>query len=358
MIDRLKLTNFRSYSDHEIEFGPDINLVVGPNASGKTNLLESLYVLAVTKSFRAKDRELIKHGQEFFRIEASSETDNYSLGYQVTDGRQEKRVSHGDAKKPLTSHVGTITVVLFEPGDLQMIWGPPEGRRRYLDLILCQTDKEYLKTLNQYRRVLRQRNSLLANFDTGRIKGEIFTWDIKLTELAAILHDRRVELLSYLSPLVNDIYAEIAGHGPEMEFVYLPSVSGDYADAFMAALASNLVTDLATGFTTIGPHREDFRISFKNNDITSIASRGEVRTSVLALRLAELSYSQQRTDKKPILLLDDVFSELDQTRRQDLVRRLEGYQTIITTTEADSILPDIKGSYQIIETKNNARTNR
>lgn len=357
MIDRLQLTNFRSYADHTIELGPEINLVVGPNASGKTNLLESLYVLAVTKSFRAKDRELIKHGQDFFRVEASSGDDKYSLGYQITDGKQEKRVAHGEAKKPLSSHVGTITVVLFEPGDLQMIWGPPEGRRRYLDMILCQTDPEYLRALNQYRRVLRQRNSLLANFDTGRIKDEIFTWDIKLTELATILYERRVELLGYLSPLVNDIYAEIAGHSPVMEFSYLPSVSGKYADAFMAALANNLPSDLAAGFTTIGPHREDFKTSFKNNDITSIASRGEVRTSVLALRLAELSYSQQRTDKKPILLLDDVFSELDQARRQDLVRRLEGYQTIITTTEADSILPDIKGTYQIIETKN-ARANR
>ncbi len=350
-IEGLELTNFRSYERVAFELHPDVTLVVGPNASGKTNLLESLYVLASTKSFRAKDRDLIRHEQDHFRIVARTSETEYALGLSVAGGSLEKKITRDGVKKTLVGHVGQIQVTLFEPSDLQLVSGPPEGRRKYLDFILCQTDRLYLKTLQQYRRVLKQRNTLLDGFDMERIREQIFAWDVKLAELACEIYDRRCELLGVLNEAIPRLYGDIAGGGEAVACEYLPSVSGDYAGGFLAALTQNFTRDLAAGFTTIGPHREDFKVAFKNNDITAVASRGEVRTVVLAMKLAELGYAEERTGIRPILLLDDVFSELDRDRRSFLLNRLSGHQTIITTTDADAITREFHTPHAIITTE-------
>lgn len=350
-ITSLNLTNFRSYDEREFIIGSNVTLVVGPNASGKTNLLESLYVLASTKSFRTRDHGLIRHSQDHFRIVAKVDNDEVALGYQMQDGHQTKQVSRNGVKQSLVSHVGTIQVTLFEPTDLELVAGPPERRRKYLDYILCQTDQGYLKVLNEYRRVLRQRNSLLSAFDTSRIRDEIFAWDVKLTELAAEIYIRRTRLIEFLNELIPPLYQDVAAEAVALDLTYVASVDpADYASSFMDELARRLTTDLAAGFTTIGPHREDFKVSFKNNDITNIASRGETRTVVLVMKLAELAYSEERSGIKPILLLDDVFSELDSNRRKYLIQKVRDHQTIITTTEADTV-KGIDRGYQLIETE-------
>jgi DNA replication and repair protein RecF len=336
-LTKLQLTNFRSYPEAVFELSPAITLVVGPNASGKTNLLEAIYVLASTKSFRAKDQELIHHGQDYFRLVGQADSNELALSFGGT-GAVSKRVSHNGAKKTLVTHVGSLQTVLFEPSDMELISGTPERRRRYLDYILCQTDRAYLKMLNQYRRVLKQRNSLLSAFDTGRIQQEIFAWDVQLTELASVIYSRRLELIAHINELAHDLYAEIAGSRQELDLIYVSSVDGDdYAEVFLHELATRLTRDLAAGFTTIGPHREDFKVRFKNNNITAVASRGEVRTAVLVLKMAELAYSEAVSGQKPLLLLDDVFSELDASRRRYLTQAIRGYQSVITTTEADAI---------------------
>jgi DNA replication and repair protein RecF len=346
----LELTNFRSYERAAFELHPDVTLVVGPNASGKTNLLESLYVLASTKSFRAKDRDLVRHEQDFYRIAAQAGEEEYALGFSMADGRAEKKITHGGVKRTLVGHVGQIQVTLFEPSDLALPSGPPDGRRRYLDFILCQTDRTYLKTLQQYRRVLKQRNALLDGFDMERIREQIFAWDVKMAELACEIYERRQGLLEVLNEAIPLLYAEIAGAGELVELEYVPSVDGVYAERFLETLARNLTRDLAAGFTTIGPHREDFKVRFKNNDITAVASRGEVRTVVLACKLAELQYAEARTGIRPVLLLDDVFSELDRDRRSFLLNRLRDHQTIITTTDADAITREFHTPHMVIRT--------
>jgi DNA replication and repair protein RecF len=350
-IERLELANFRSYEGAAFELHPDVTLVVGPNASGKTNLLESLYVLASTKSFRAKDRDLVRHDQDHFRVVAKTGEVEYALGVSTAGGGMEKKITHDGVKKTLVSHVGAIQVTLFEPTDLDLVAGPPEGRRRYLDFVLCQTDRTYLKTLQQYRRVLKQRNALLDGFEMGAIKEQIFAWDMKLAELAVEIYERRMRLLGVLNGMVPRVYGEIAGDEVEVELEYLPSVKGTYAEEFLDTLARNLTRDLGAGFTTIGPHREDFKVHFKNNDITAVASRGEVRTVVLAMKLAELDYAGEQTGVRPILLLDDVFSELDRERRGFLLGRLAGHQTIITTTDADAITREFHTPHSIISTE-------
>ena len=349
-LQSLHLTNFRSYPEMSFELNSAVTLVVGPNASGKTNLLESLFVLASTKSFRARDRDLVRHGEDFFRIAATSDTTEYALGLRVHPGT-EKRVTHDGVKRSLVHHIGQIQATLFEPTDLELVGGPPEGRRRYLDYILCQTDRNYLKTLHDYRRVLRQRNALLEGFTVESVRGQIFSWDVKLAELAADIFIARTRLIDYLNSHLPALYADIAGSPAQVRLAYLPTVTGDnYATNFLDALTRNLPRDLGAGFTTIGPHREDFKVEFKNNDVMAEASRGEVRTLVLALKLAELGYSSERTGLRPLLLLDDVFSELDHDRRTYLLQRLSGYQTVITTTDADAVVRELSVPHSVIYT--------
>ncbi len=347
----LELTNFRSYERARYELHPAVTLVVGPNASGKTNLLESLYTLASTKSFRAKDRDLIRHEQDHFRIVGSGDEVEYALGLSVAGGPLEKRITHDGTKRTLVGHVGQIQVTLFEPTDLELTAGPPDGRRKYLDFLLCQTDRGYLKTLQAYRRVLKQRNALLEGLEMEALRRQIFAWDLKLTELASEIYQQRQDLLVQLNASLPGLYGDIAGSVVDLELEYLPSVAGDsYGDAFMEALNNNLMRDLGAGFTTIGPHREDFRVHFKNNDISAVASRGETRTVVLALKLAEVGYAETKTGIRPILLLDDVFSELDRNRRGYLLERLRDHQTLITTTDADAVTREIKAPHSIIST--------
>jgi DNA replication and repair protein RecF len=311
-------------------------------------LLEGLYVLASTKSFRAKDRELIRHSQDHYRIVVRTDESEFALGYSVASGPTEKKITHDGVKRSLVSHVGKIQVTLFEPTDLELVSGVPESRRRYLDYILCQTDRSYLKILQQYRRVLKQRNALLDGYQVEQVKREIFAWDLKLAELAAEVYEHRIRLMSDLNMAIPHLYQDIAGSVEELELIYMPSIEGNYRHDFMDILSRNFARDLAAGFTTIGPHREDFKVRFKNNNIAAVASRGEVRTVVLAMKLAELAYSEARTGIRPILLLDDVFSELDEDRRSFLLDRLHGHQTVITTTNIDAIAREFSTAHSII----------
>lgn len=334
MLSRLSLTNFRSYSEHQVELDPKLTVVVGPNATGKTNLLEAVFVLATTKSFRAKDAELIHHDQDFYRITANTPDGEIGLGYQKTNQATEKRAYHEGVKQPLIRHLTKLKVVLFEPNDIQLVLGSPDRRRRYLDFILTQTDPNYLSLTHRYKRVLQQRNRLLSdwNGDTS----ELFAWNIKLAELAADIDAARRQVVDHINNLAMEGYAKIAGHAEPVELRYIGTADPvDYPSHFIRLLETNQARDLGAGFTTIGPHRDDIEINFKNADITSVASRGEIRTVVLALKLAELTYIKQKTGIPPILLLDDVFSELDDQRRSLLSQAFEGHQVIITTTDGD-----------------------
>jgi DNA replication and repair protein RecF len=349
MLRELELTNFRSYATARVKLHPEVTLVVGPNASGKTNLLEALYVLATTKSFRAADADLVRRGEEYYRVVVRGKAE-YALGLAYTAGGWQKQLTRDGAKVPLAAHVGDLQVVLFEPAHLEMVSGPPEGRRRYVDFILCQTDRRYLKTLRSYKRVLRQRNALLGGAGGGAaVAGsQLFAWNVKLAELAVEIVARRTELLVALGASLPGLYAGVAGAAPELTLEYLPSVSGDYGDGFLEALERNLARDLAAGFTTIGPHREDWRVRFGGAAVGAVASRGEVRTLVLALKLAEMDYLESRTGRRPLLLLDDVFSELDSSRRASLINRLQGRQSVITTTDADAVVRAITSPLAVV----------
>lgn len=351
MINYLRLENFRSYRKGEFELHPDITLVVGPNASGKTNLLESLYVLSRTKSFRAKDADLVRRGESYYLVEVSHSGESVSLGFSGEGLSSEKRIRRNGVRKSLASHIGTVPVVLFEPSDLQLVSGPPEGRRRYLDGVLAQTDRAYLKSITEYKRILRQRNTLLSEGDKPGLRDELFGWDVQLAQSANIIYQKRVKLLQHINEVAAGLYEDIAAISVPISLDYQATVdTSDYSSAFIEELASRVRADLGAGFTTIGPHREDFSVSFKGQPINTVASRGEVRTLVLVLKLAELLYNESVTNTRPLLLLDDVFSELDTSRRSYLLKRLQGYQSVITTTDADIVMAELGGKYKLIKT--------
>ena len=344
-ITRITLNSFRSYGDQSFTLDPGVTLIIGPNGSGKTNILEALYVMATTRSFRAKDEALVRQGSDVLSIEASSPETEYRFAYQKLPTIA-KKVTHNGVKKSLRSHIGTVPVVLFEPGDLQLLAGPPSARRAYIDTILCQTDPEYLQALNEYKRALKQRNALLRGHDYVPVD-ILFAWNVQLTGPAIIIRTKRQEFIAYLQTKLPSLYAAIAGKSHELTITYQPNPDNVFANEaeLLAQLEASAQRDSMAGFTTTGPHRDDLLVMFDGHPIDARASRGEHRSVVLALKLAELEYQNEFARSRPLFMLDDVFSELDSYRRGFLLEAIGDYQTIVTTTEADTVKD--KGYYTI-----------
>lgn len=347
MIRSLALTNFRSYKSIELNFEDNLTVISGPNAVGKTNLLESIFVASTTKSFRARDIDLINTNEDFFRVVAQFHDDSVELSLTTQGGSKAKRLKLNNKKQSLHSLLGRNPITLFEPHDMGLFDGAPDQRRRYMDTVLSQLSPVYAIALNAFKRILRQRNSLLHS---AKVQGrhvsedEIFVWDVQIAQPAQELYQQRCQLIETLSPIMHQVYSEIAGKDTSLKLVYEPSVEMDTMN-YLDKLSQNHARDAAVGFTTSGPHRDDMRLDFKLGNITSTASRGETRTIILALKIAEMRLLQDRLKLKPILLLDDVFSELDAERRKHLMELIANQQTLLTTTEVDKNIP--KNSYII-----------
>ncbi len=365
MISTLRLQNFRSYKDSSFEFDDGINIVVGPNASGKTNLLEAILVLASGKSYRARDGELICYKSKWARLdgffgEASrivKITTPSSSPTSIGDPENKKqkkldsRFRGNDAigspsklfeldDKPFKrlSLERTIPVVLFEPNHLQLVSRGPDQRRQFFDDILERTEPGFKTLDGQYRRTLAQRNSLLKQGPT-RAGEQLFAWNIRLSELGGKIATHRQILCDDINKTISRTYGHIAGKRTKVNLVYEASVDpAHYSTKLLKKLENTIDIDLARGFTTYGPHREDITISLNGQPAASSASRGEIRSLILALKIYELKLVEKTRGSRPIFLLDDVFSELDGSRRQHLVEYLKDYQTIITTTDADAVM--------------------
>lgn len=327
-ISDLHLTNFRSYEDQRFNFESGINLITGPNGSGKTNILEAIYMLGMTRSFRGLPRQITRHGEEWFRVEASLESGDTAA---VAWANKHKRIQYnGEDKKP-KDYIGFLPVVLFEPGSLQVVYGSPRHRRQLLDRILSFTDPRYLTCLLQMRRILTQRNSLLRQPHSSR--DDVFGWDVLLVEQADYIRARREELLQHLHDRVADIYQRITGGTEETTLRYASKTdSSSYGDELLRQLEQTIDIDRKYGTTSHGPHRDDVNISYNGKPLANAGSQGEVRTAVVALVLAELEYHRDHAGTPPVLLLDDVFSELDETRQAALLEHIHELQTIITAT--------------------------
>lgn len=334
----VELKNFRSYSEYSFELEPGVNIVVGPNASGKTNLLEALYVLSRGKSFRVRDRDLIKYGKNWLRIIGRHGTNTRTI--KIKTGTQDKRpektieINKTTKKRLLTDDI--LPVALFEPSHLRLLTGSPKRRREFLDQIIIQTQPDYSQTIRKYERSLKQRNALLKR--GGFVGDELFVWNIKLAELGSQINRRRNQLIRALNRKASGIYSEIAKQKTAVRFIYHNSIEAkDYATTLIRRL-NQPENDLRYGFTRVGPHREDFLVKINSKPSQQTASRGETRTLVLSAKIIEIKLLEKQTGKKPLLLFDDVFSELDGARRNALAKYLSDYQTIITTTDADAVV--------------------
>lgn len=308
MINKLTLQNFRNYSKREFEFG-DKTLIVGENGAGKTNILEAIYLLATGKSFRAdRDSEMITYNGQWTIV--NGQCDEIEL--KITIDERKKFEVNGIPRRQI-DFVGKLKAVLFAPQDLDLITGSPGNRRRYLDFVICQMDREYHRCLVSYEKGLRQRNKLLSLIRDGFAnKSQLYFWDKLLIKNGEYISQKRQE---YLSSLSSDTY----------EAVYNRSLISE------DRLKQYEIEEVAAATTLVGPHRDDFVVNFKNKDVSKYGSRGEQRMAVLWLKQNEIKY----LGESPLLLLDDIFSELDQKHREAVMEFVETYsgQVIATSTE-------------------------
>jgi DNA replication and repair protein RecF len=332
----LTLRNYRNYGRLQLELGPHLNVFLGQNAQGKTNLLESVAILALSSSPRARrESDLIGPLATEATVEAVAEGGGrrVELSFQVVreTERTAKTIRVDGVPRRAVDLPGEVRATLFWPEDLSLVKGGPEHRRRFLNEMLVQVVKGYGRELARYRRVLDQRNHLLRQVGAGQQgRDALEVWDDELATIGAGLAAARAAAVGELSPLAAAHHAAISG-GEELVVGY----AGPPAD-LAGALRASIEEDLRRGSTGTGPHRDDLAISIQQSDARSFASQGQQRTAVVSLKLAESDLIEARSGERPILLLDDVLSELDPTRREALLARVgEAGQVIVTSVEAD-----------------------
>ena len=358
----LKLQDFRSYQQKNLQFSSQTTLLVGPNAVGKTNILEAIVLLATGKSFIAeKEAEMIRNGAEIGRVEGeigdsdSEKKENLRLSVVLTKGWlqgekvSKKRLLVNGVAKRLMDFAGNLRVVLFQPEDLNLVLGSPSKRRDYLDFVLTQVDREYYRCLLAYQNGLRRRNRLLMKIREGEAsRTQLDFWDRLLIKNGQMIHLKRREFLSFIN---RQCQAAAISQWQSLEVEYDDSLISHerlqkYAEAEVAAAA-----------TLVGPHRDDIRILNIKNKISKIGetrdlaiygSRGEQRMAVLALKLAELAFIVAKTGEQPLLLLDDIFSELDHEHREQVLSIIDRQQTIITTTDIHLVELRFRNKMEII----------
>lgn len=333
MITDIRLQHFRSYRDGFFELSPGVTIVVGPNGSGKTNLLEAVLVVARGNSYRARDNELVQFDSSWARLDAQTpggvrtvkvKTDPPSKLFEIDD------------QKLTRLHVSkTIPTVLFEPNHLLLMSGSPELRRTFLDDLIEQSEVGFGHVRRHYKRVLAQRNSLLKK-NPKDLREQLFVWNVRLSELGGQIAKRRQALTERLHEHVSEIYSQLAGQEVSVGLQYASRFPLDrYESALLSKLEASTDLDVLRGFTPYGPHRDDLEAAIGGHPVQESASRGETRTLVLTLKLLEIQLLEEARSQRPILLLDDVFSELDKDRRRALTIYVEPYQTFVTTTDAD-----------------------
>lgn len=347
MIQSLRLQNYRSYRDESFEIDTSVNIVVGPNASGKTNFIEAILVACQGKSFRNSDDDLIFHTSGWARIDMQLTTEHRVVKLQKEPDKTSKQFEIDGVKLFRLLRPRHVPVVIFEPNHLLMFHGGPEARREYIDTLLEKLELPFAALRKDYKRALYQRNTLLksghATTDT------IFVWDVRLSELGGTIAVYRQELLKSIATDIQQTYRGIADSNVSLRLMYKASCQIDsYSSDMLQKLKRHLSSDILKGYTSVGPHRDDIEIRFDEHQAKEVASRGEVRTAILALKIQEAKLLEHVYERKPIMLLDDVFSELDGARRRHLTEFLRDHQTFITTTDADIVVQHFMNACNII----------
>ena len=351
-IKELKVKNFRNYKDLAIEFDKRVNLITGQNAQGKTNMIEALYMSSMGRSFRTNhDNEMIRFGEESAYIKVLAEKEYVSTKVEVLLSKAIKKAikKDGSSVRKTAELLENIIIVIFSPDDLRIVKDEPEKRRRFIDRELSQIKPAYYDAFMKYRRALNERNSYLKSDDIKESMLDI--WDEGLIRYGALVMKYRNEFIEDISHLSSKIHSRITNGKEALSLVYQPNIN--YAEStdmqeelIERELMASRDRDIRTGTTTKGPHKDDFSFIIDNINVRNYGSQGQQRTSALSLKLAELDLIKRETGENAILLLDDVMSELDEERREYLIRALSENQIFITTTDIDDSLikayPDAK----------------
>jgi DNA replication and repair protein RecF len=333
-IQNIKIKGFRNLKGVNLSFDEEVpvHAFVGSNGQGKTNILEAIYLCSLSKSFRTRaSADLVGFEEDFSSVKVDTSTDH--LEVVITSKPLKKALKVNGVKKSASDFIGHLKAVFFSPDDLAYMSFAPKLRRRYLDVVLSQINHDYLSRLMEYNEACKQRNSLLKAISEGKAElDELDFWDEKLSQLGAFITDERGELIDQLQNLINSHYKEISKSDSDVKILYESEVRGVTTKELREMYKAGRRRDLATCQTRLGPHRDDLKFLLDEKDRTYFASRGEWRSLVLALKFAEIDLIRDRTGEEPILLLDDVFSELDADRQKYLFDATGKSQTFITTT--------------------------
>lgn len=330
-IKELSLKDFRNYKELKLVLDKGINIFKGDNAQGKTNILEAIYLCATARSHRThKEKEIIRWGSEYAHVNINLQK-NYmddTIDFHLSQKAKAAAINKIPISK-LGELFGCINIVMFSPEDLQLIKSSPKERRRFIDIELCQIDKLYYYALKQYHKVLKQRNLTLKQYVTSKDNSTIEIWDQQLEQYAKDIIKKRTSFLEELGIIAKRIHQDISGGKEELKVVYEPSTN---EEDFRIKMKKYREKDLLYQTTSVGPHRDDINFLINDMDVKIYGSQGQQRTVVLSMKLAELNIMAKYIGENPILLLDDVLSELDDKRQKDLFKYTEQIQTLITCT--------------------------
>ena len=342
-LTELNLHHFRNYNEAQVEFSPQINVLIGENAQGKTNLLESIYVLAMTRSHRTNnDRELIEFGKDAAQIKGTVQRELGSLKLELDIGKHGKKAKANHLEKArLSEYLGQLNVILFAPEDLALVKGAPTVRRRFIDMEFGQVSPKYLHDLTQYRDILKQRNRYLKQLQSHEAQDQLYL-EILSEQLAAVggaIISQRVKFLSELQGYAQELHQSITQGRENLTFEYSSAVKDastltevELSEALMDLYRQNQSKEIFQGTTLYGPHRDDVRFLINHKNVQTYGSQGQQRTTALSVKLAEIDLMKNQTGEYPILLLDDVLSELDGARQTHLLKTIQDkVQTFLTT---------------------------
>ena len=332
-IKKIKINNFRNYEKEKINLEKNINIFYGQNAQGKTNIIESIFLCSLGKSFRAKkDNEMIKLNEENAIVEVEYEKSDRDGKIKIEIGNKKNIYLNGIKIKKLSELLGNLNIVIFTPDDINILKGGPQNRRRFLDIMISQLRPNYMHILNLYLKTIEQRNKYLRQIkEEHKDENLLEIWDEKLAEYAVKIYEYRKEFIEKIIKKINIIHKNITNGEEQIELEYITEC--DNKEKYLQLLKERRKLDIIKGFTTKGIHRDDFVIYINKKEIKIFGSQGQNRTAMLSLKLAELQVIYDEIGEYPILLLDDFMSELDRTRRKNFLENIEGTQVIITGTE-------------------------
>lgn len=348
-INNIKLSNFRNYNKKEIKLHENINVFYGENAQGKTNIIESIFLCSIGKSFRtSKEKELIKFNEEKALIEINFQKSDRDGNIKIEIGDKKQIYLNGIKLKKLSELLGNINIVIFTPDDINILKGGPQNRRKFLDIMISQLRPNYMHILTLYLKTLEQRNNYLKQIKLeNKDENLLDIWDEKLVDYGIKIYEYRKEFIEKIQNKIKNIHKEITENKEEIEIKYFSDANT--RQNFINELKSRRKLDIIKGFTTKGIHRDDFIVYINGREVEIYGSQGQHRTAILSLKLSELQVIYDEIGEYPILLLDDFMSELDDKRRKNFLNNIKDIQVIITCTEKITLENLKYFSYNVID---------